>query len=160
MTGSSDQNGAHEPSGSGETPSPSGSSAEELGRVPQTVAEAFGEIVWLMSQSPLHKQFLIGDLEWLVMPPVALRQFRMYRHEGRPVAVVLYAFVSEEVERRIEAGAPTMRPADWKSGERAWIVQVIAPFGEAEAFAKEACQTVLKGREVRTKVAEDVMIHR
>jgi cytolysin-activating lysine-acyltransferase len=42
---------------------------------------------------------------------------------------VLYAFVSEEVERRIEAGAPSLRAGDWKSGERPWIVQVIAPFG-------------------------------
>ncbi len=127
---------------------------DDLGRVPQTVAEAFGEIVWLMSQSPVHKQFLVADLEWLIMPPVMLRQFRTYRHEGRPAAVVLYAFVSEEVERRLEAGAPTLRPGDWKSGDRAWIVQVIAPFGEAEAFAREACQTVLQGREVRMQRVE------
>ena len=75
-------------------------------------------------------QFLIGDLEWLAMPPILLLQFRLFYHEGKPAAVVLYAFVSEQVERRLEAGAPSLRPADWKSGERAWIVQVIAPFGQ------------------------------
>jgi cytolysin-activating lysine-acyltransferase len=100
----------------------------------------------------VHKQFLVGDLEWLVMPPIMLRQFRIFYHEGKPAAAVLYAFVSDEVERRIEAGAPSMRPNDWKSGERAWIVQVIAPFGQAEAFAKETCETVLKGREVKMQV--------
>jgi cytolysin-activating lysine-acyltransferase len=118
----------------------------------KTVASVLGEIVWLMSQSPAHKQFLIGDLEWLVMPPVLLRQFRMFYHEGKPAAVVLYAFVSEDVERRIEAGAPSMLPDEWKSGERAWIVQVVAPFGNAEAFSEEACKTVLKGRPVKMQV--------
>ncbi len=126
--------------------------SSDMGRVPQTVAEAFGEVVWLMSQSPIHKQFLIGDLEWLVMPALLTRQFRMFRHEGKPVAVVLYAFLSEEAEARIEGGAPSMRPADWKSGERAWIIQVIAPFGQPEAFAKETCETVLKGRPVKMQV--------
>ena len=27
-------------------------------------SEVLGEIVWLMSQSPLHKQYFISDLEW------------------------------------------------------------------------------------------------
>lgn len=37
-----------------------------------------GEIVWLMSQSSLHKQFFVSDLEWFVMTPVLLQQFRTY----------------------------------------------------------------------------------
>lgn len=122
--------------------------------VPQTVAEAFGELVWLMSRSPAHRGLLIADLEWLIMPPLLLRQFRVYRHEGRPYAAVLYALVSEEVERRIEARAERLEPGDWNSGDRAWIVAVIAPFGQAKAFAEDACRTVLAGREVRMHVAE------
>jgi cytolysin-activating lysine-acyltransferase len=94
----------------------------------------------------------MADLEWLVMPAILLRQFRLFYHEGKPVAAVLYAFISDEVERRIESGAPSVQPGDWKSGERAWIVQVIAPFGQAEAFAKETCETVLKGRDVKMQV--------
>lgn len=30
----------------------------------KTTAAVLGEIVWLMSQSSLHKQFFISDLEW------------------------------------------------------------------------------------------------
>ncbi|MCK1360599.1 toxin-activating lysine-acyltransferase [Bradyrhizobium sp. 199] len=29
-----------------------------------------------MTQSPRHKQIPIGDLEWLVMPAILLKQFR------------------------------------------------------------------------------------
>ena len=75
------------------------------------------------------------------MPPILLRQFRMFYHEGRPAAAVLYAFVSDEVAARLDAGAPTLRPADWKSGERARIVKVIAPFGGGEEFAAETQST-------------------
>lgn len=35
----------------------------------KTISAVLGEIVWLMSQSPLHKQFFISDLEWFVMTP-------------------------------------------------------------------------------------------
>ena len=43
----------------------------------KTVSQLFGEIVWLFSQSPKHKNFFVSDLEWLVMTPVLLRQFRV-----------------------------------------------------------------------------------
>lgn len=100
----------------------------------KTISSVLGEIVWLMSQSAEFKQYLISDLEWLVMPPILLRQFRLFYHEDRPAAVVLYARVSPEVEARLEAGAPTLRPDDWKSGEKVRVVKVIAPFGGGEEF--------------------------
>jgi len=31
----------------------------------KSVSQVFGEVVWLMSQSPLHKNFFISDLEWM-----------------------------------------------------------------------------------------------
>ena len=102
-----------------------------------TVAAVLGEIVWLMSQSAELKQYLIADLEWLVMPAILLRQFRLFYQEGKPVAAVLYARVPEEVAARIDAGAPTLRSQDWQSGEKLSVVKTIAPFGGGEEFAKE-----------------------
>lgn len=104
----------------------------------KTVSAVLGEIVWLMSQSPEFKQYLISDLEWLVMPPILLRQFRLFYHEGRPAAVVLYARVSPEVAARLDAGAPTLRAQDWRSGGGVKVVKVIAPFGGGDKFAEEA----------------------
>ena len=110
----------------------------------KTVAAVLGEIVWLMSQSAEFKQYLVADLEWLAMPPILLRQFRLFYHEGRPVAAVLYGRVSEEVERRLDAGAPTLRPQDWQSGQKLRVVKTIAPFGGGEAFAKETLREASK----------------
>ena len=94
----------------------------------KTVAAILGEIAWLMSQSPAHKHLFLADLEWLVMPPVLLKQFKIYYGKDRPVAVALWAQVSEEVEKRLEAGDMRLRPQDWRSGDRNWLLGVILPF--------------------------------
>jgi cytolysin-activating lysine-acyltransferase len=112
-------------------------------------SEVLGEIVWLMSQSPLHKQFFISDLEWLVMTPILLQQFRLFYDQEKPVGVVFWATASEEVEERLKSGTTRMRPQDWKSGDRLWVVEVIAPFGAAEEMVKDLKVKVFAEREVK-----------
>jgi len=46
---------------------------------------ALGHGVWLMSQVATHKHFFIGDIEWMLVPPVAMGQFRLWRNNGMPV---------------------------------------------------------------------------
>ena len=113
------------------------------------VSEVLGEIVWLMSQSPLHKQFFISDLEWFVMTPVLLQQFRLFYDQDKPVGVVFWATVDAEVEARLAAGTSKLRPQDWKSGEALWVVEVIAPFGGAEAMVQDLKAKVFAGREMK-----------
>ena len=113
------------------------------------VLEVLGEIVWLMSQSPLHKQFFISDLEWLVMTPVLLQQFRLFYDQSKPIGVAFWATVNEEVEQRLTAGTTRLRPQDWKSGERLWVVEVIAPFGGAEEMVKDLKTKVFPQRELK-----------
>ncbi len=93
---------------------------------PIKVSEALGEIVWLMSQSPLHKGFFISDLEWMIMTLVQLGQFRLFHGPAasgsngparqQPVGAVFWAFVSSDVEARLAAGQTRLRPQDWESG--------------------------------------------
>lgn len=39
-----------------------------------TLGNIIGEIVWLITQSPVHRKLQLSDLEWLVYPPVILNQ--------------------------------------------------------------------------------------
>ena len=98
------------------------------------------------------------------MTPVIPKQFRMYYQNApvetggqlavgespgakqeRPIGVVLWARVSEEVEQMLERGTTfergsattRMRPQDWKSGDRLWVVEVIAPFGGHDAMVAD-----------------------
>jgi cytolysin-activating lysine-acyltransferase len=71
------------------------------------------------------------------MTPVLLQQFRLYYATDRPIGVVLWGLVSDEVEQRLVSGASKLRPQDWKSGDKVWAVEVIAPFGGAEDMIKD-----------------------
>jgi cytolysin-activating lysine-acyltransferase len=100
---------------------------------PKTVSQILGEITWLMTQSPRHKAIPLGDLEWLVMPAILLRQFRMFYKGEQPVGVALWAMVDKLVARRLDAGDRRLTAVEWKSGSTMRIVDIVAPFGgEAE----------------------------
>ena len=100
---------------------------------PKTVSQVLGEITWLMTQSPRHKAIALGHLEWLVMPAILLRQFRLFYKGEQPVGVALWALADDLVAKRIDAGDKRLTAVEWKSGTNKRIVELVAPFGgEAE----------------------------
>jgi cytolysin-activating lysine-acyltransferase len=104
--------------------------------LPKTVSQVLGEITWLMTQSPRHKSIPLGDLEWLVMPAILLKQFRIFYKGEQPAGVAVWALVDELVAKRIDAGDKRLTAVEWKSGASMRILDVIAPFG-AEAEMRE-----------------------
>jgi cytolysin-activating lysine-acyltransferase len=109
----------------------------QAGPAPKTVAQVLGEITWLMTQSPRHKAIPLGDLEWLVMPAILLRQFRIFYKGEQPVGVALWALADELVAQRIDAGDRRLAAVEWKSGPNLRMVELVAPFGgEAEMRAQ------------------------
>lgn len=120
---------------------------------PKTVAHALGEIAWLMTQSQLHKQMFLSDLEWFVMPAILTEQFRVFYGPApaagappTPAAVALWANVSEETEQRLEAGAHKLAPHEWKGGDRAWLIELIAPFGAQDEILRDLAASVFAGK--------------
>lgn len=124
--------------------------AGDVGGGPRTVAEALGQIVWLFTQSGVHKHLKIEDLEWSVMPAVLAEQFRVFRFgplpglegvkpedlipgitkeglEQMPLGVALWGNLSEAAEAKVEAGE-RLAVEDWSSGERLWLLELISPF--------------------------------
>jgi cytolysin-activating lysine-acyltransferase len=114
-----------------------------------TVAAVLGELVWLMAQSQGHKHLFIADLEWLVMPPILLNQFRVFRTDGKPIGFVLWAACSAPVEERLAGGMARMQPQDWQSGPALWLVDLVAPFGHIEVMLDDLRNTVFADKEVR-----------
>jgi cytolysin-activating lysine-acyltransferase len=109
----------------------------QAGPAPKTVAQVLGEITWLMTQSPRHKAIPLGDLEWLVMPAILLRQFRIFYKGEQPVGVALWALADDLVAKRIDANDRRLAAVEWKSGAKLRIVELVAPFGgEAEMRAQ------------------------
>jgi cytolysin-activating lysine-acyltransferase len=105
----------------------------QTGSPSKTVAQVLGEITWLMTQSPRHKVIPIGDLEWLLMPAILLRQFRIFYKGEQPVGVALWALADDLVARRIDAGDRRLAAVEWKSGVNMRIIDIVAPFGGKHA---------------------------
>lgn len=129
-----------------------------------TVSHMLGEVTWLLSQSSAHKHFAIGDLEWLVMPPILREQFRVFHGESHPLGVALWAYLSEDAEMRmVEAAASgagaRLRPDDWKSGDRLWLVELVAPFATpenklTEAMLADLVQNVFREEKIKLHVTD------
>lgn len=112
----------------------------------KTVAQMLGEIVWLMSQSPIHKQLFIGDLEWFAMPAIILEQFRVFYGPSAPAAVAFWAHVSEETEQRLQEGGHKLRADEWRNGDRPWLIELVAPFGATDEILQDLAASVFDGK--------------
>lgn len=111
---------------------------------------AMGHAVWLMTQSAPHKHLFITDLEWLLMPAIAAGQFRLWRKDNLPLAFASWAFLNEETEKRMIAGNQRLGPGAWTSGDRLWLMDLIAPFGGKEEALKELKEKVFPGRTIKS----------
>lgn len=126
-----------------------------------TVSHMLGELVWLMSQSPTHKHFTIGDLEWMVMPAILQEQFRVFRGPKHPLGFAIWARLSEDSERRLNETAMSaqgarLRPDEWKSGDRLWLIDLVAPFATTE---NKLTETILADLMENVFVGERVKFH-
>lgn len=118
-----------------------------------------GEIVWLLTQSPAHRYLTLGDLEWMLMPPVLLGQYKIFRNEDQVVGAALWGYLNEEAEERLKATG-RLAPQDWGNGAAVsmeegivpnkggnlWIIELLSPFESEE-------------NNVREQMIADLMIH-
>jgi len=124
-------------------------------------ALAFTQVVGLLMRSQHYKQYTIGDLEWLVIPPVMAGQFRIGEAKldsgqgaAVPVAVVLWASVSPEVERRLMEGGNAsfqLKPEEWKSGDIPWLVHAAGEMRFVRSVVDQLTKTMFKGRKVKVR---------
>lgn len=125
----------------------------------RTVGSMMGEIVWLLSQSPIHKHLSLADLEWLVMPPLILNQYKLFRDENKvPVGVALWAYLDEAAEEKLQA-VGKLSPLDWGNGAtlsaekgmvatpggNLWLVELVTPFHTEQNNHREKMLADLSG---------------
>jgi len=125
---------------------------------------AFAQMVSVLMRSPHYKHYTLADLEWLVIPPLLTGQFSLAEaraQEGGPsiaVAVVLWASVSPEVDKRLSENlsAPIrLRPDEWRSGDILWLVDAVGDARVVPQFLKQLGESAWKGREVKLRRAEN-----
>ncbi|MCR8724457.1 toxin-activating lysine-acyltransferase [Frigidibacter sp. ROC022] len=87
----------------------------------------YGDMAFLAFRSQRHAEMPLGLLRESIEPPVELGQFRIFRFDEIPRGVFTWARLSAEAE---QAYVTTGRldPNDWNSGDRLWIIDLIAPY--------------------------------
>ena len=145
---------------------PDTSSITSVSAGEKSIATVMGEIVWLLTQSPAHRYLTLGDLEWMLMPPVLLGQYKIFRNEDQVVGAALWAYLNEEAEERLKATG-RLAPQDWgngaavsmeegivpKQGGNLWLIELISPFESdrnnvREQILADLMLSNLKGRKI------------
>jgi len=124
-------------------------------------ALAFTQVVGILMRSPHYRQYTLGDLEWLVIPPVMAGQFRIGEAKPNnsqgaavPVAVVLWALVSPEVDQRLMEGSNTsfkLKPEEWKSGDIPWLLHAAGETRFVRFVVDQLTKTTFKGRKIKVR---------
>ncbi len=108
-----------------------------------TYSSTLGQAAWLMTLSKEYRDLPISELEPRVATPLLLRQFKLYFKGKQPVAFLSWAFVSDEIKARFEAGDHTLSIQDWKSGSNLVIVDCVSPFNPKEVMIEEFMKGVM-----------------
>lgn len=116
---------------------------------PSDKVAVLGHAVWLMSHSPLHKYVFLADLEWMLVPPVAQQQFRLWMGQGKPEAFATWALVDDAVEARLKLGHKRLAPNEWTSGPNLWLMDLVTPFGGIDNALTDL-KAALQGRSIKT----------
>ncbi len=92
----------------------------------------------------------LADLDWAIIPPYQLNQYRLFYKGDTPMAIVCWAQVNDEVLARLKKLGTRIRTREWNCGEHVIVMAVVAPFGGGEQVLKEVRMTVFAGKEVHT----------
>jgi len=120
-------------------------------------ALAFTQILGVLMSSSHYKEYKVADLEWLVIPPLLAGQFRIGEAKPKegitlPVAVVLWARVSAEVDKRLtetDTLEVRLKPEEWTSGDILWLVHAAGQTRFVRHVVEQLSKTTFKGREVK-----------
>ena len=88
---------------------------------------AFGDYLFLAERSPRHRPMNVGAFTASIVPPIMENQYRIFRFDGVPRGLFTWGYLSPDAERRYVSGEP-LTQADWRSGDRLWIIDLIAPY--------------------------------
>lgn len=112
-------------------------------------AEILGDVAWLMIHSANHRRLFVSDLEWMLLPPILAGQFRLVRQGPKPLAFVSWALFNEATEKLYCQGNARLRPPDWTSGDRPWIVELVSPFAPPKSLMERIKKDVFPDRPLK-----------
>lgn len=117
---------------------------------PNDQSAAVGKAIWVLVHSPIHKHMFISELEWMLLPPIALKQYRVWVRSGVPVAYACWAHLSDDAEVALKAGVRRVPAEAWASGPNLWLIDAVAPFGGRDEVLATLKNEVFGERSVKS----------
>jgi hemolysin-activating ACP:hemolysin acyltransferase len=121
-------------------------------------AVTFTRVVSVLTRSPHYKHYTLSDLEWLVVPPMLSSQCAVMEAKVNdrqmPVAMVLWASVSEDVDKRLSENLTTpfrLRPDEWRSGDRVWVIAAEGDAKGIPVLLRQLKTTILRSCNVKMR---------
>ncbi len=87
---------------------------------------AYGDAMFLVLRSDHHSKMRVANMREAIEPPLVLGQYQIFRFDDVPRAMLTLARLGRSAERRYVQGGPLL-PEDWNSGDRVWLIDMIAP---------------------------------
>ena len=104
----------------------------------ELVYETVGQIVSLLSHSPMHRHFTVKDITDLIMPSVIWGQYRVFRNEhNSAIGFGCWGFFSDQAKQKFLGCKEVLTFEDWNSGKDVFVTDFIAPFGHATKIVKQ-----------------------
>lgn len=122
------------------------------------VAANFGNIVTVLMQSPSYKDRKLSELRDLVVPALVNNQFRIAEAHKKgsgyaiPVGVILWARVSEDVDKRLSETDNKdikLTAKDWVSGDILWIMDAVGERRFIAPLLRDLRQKDFKDKKVK-----------
>lgn len=88
------------------------------------------DITELCLGSDVHRNWFIKDIERLFIEPLKADQARLFYKDGKVIGFISWAFLSYEAEDAFVNGKRKLQSEDWKSGNRVYVIDCIAPYGD------------------------------
>lgn len=112
----------------------------------KTFSNVLGQAVWLMSMDPAYKDLPIGMIEGRILPPIILRQFKLYSKGKQPVAFLTWAMLNEEAIASLDRGKLSGNDLKiWQSGSEVTVIDCVSPFNPSEMFVESFLKEVGEG---------------
>lgn len=100
-------------------------------------AEVLGATVWLWMHSAQHREFPLYSLPTVLLPIIKHQHYMLVSRDSRPMFFISWMWLNESAEQRYLTGAEIqIQESDWASGDRLWIRDWVAPFGETRAMSR------------------------
>ncbi|MGF1734711.1 toxin-activating lysine-acyltransferase [Photobacterium satsumensis] len=99
--------------------------------------QLFGELTWLLLQSPIHTDYPLSVLNDRFIHACHIGQCQLYYDQSGPIGVVTWAKVSKEWHEQMlndDIWPPT---SEWNKGDYLWFMDFIAPFGHCRQIRRE-----------------------